>query len=108
MPKIGNCKSLGRPADHNILRFQPETSIIFIKRIRHDILKQCHGHYMEMKEFNYMLVNDILRNSSQKIRCPKGCFFYGFGWSKDAQTPCWLRLWSDTNIFLLVIIMVEH
>ena len=38
----------------------------FIK-IRHDILIQCHGNYMEMKKFNYMLEIDILRNSSQFI-----------------------------------------
>ena len=30
----------------------------FIK-IRHDIIKQCHGNYEEMKKFNYKL--DILR-----------------------------------------------
>ena len=38
----------------------------FIK-IRHDILIQCHGNYMEIKEFNYMLEIDILRNSSQNL-----------------------------------------
>ena len=36
----------------------------FIK-IRHDILIQCHGNYMGMEKFNYMLEIDILRNSSQ-------------------------------------------
>ena len=30
--------------------------------IRHDIIIQCHGSYMEMKKFNYMLEIDILRN----------------------------------------------
>ena len=37
----------------------------FIK-IRHDIIKQCHGNYKEMKTFNDMLGIDILRNSSHK------------------------------------------
>ena len=38
----------------------------FIK-IRHDILIQCHGNYMEIRKFNYMLEIEILRNSSQNI-----------------------------------------
>ena len=38
----------------------------FIK-IRHEILIQCHGNYMEMKKLNYMLGIDILRNSSHKF-----------------------------------------
>ena len=29
---------------------------------------------MEMDTFKYMLEIDILRNSSQKIGCPDGCF----------------------------------
>ena len=37
----------------------------FIK-IRHDILIQCHGNCMEMKNVNYMQEIDILRDSSQK------------------------------------------
>ena len=37
----------------------------FIK-IRHDIIKQCHGTYKEMKKFNYKLEIKILRNSTQK------------------------------------------
>ena len=31
----------------------------FIK-IRHDIIKQCHGNYKEMKTFNYKLEIEIL------------------------------------------------
>ena len=46
----------------------------FIK-IRQNILKQCHGNYMEMKKFNYMLEIDILKKSLSKIfGCPEGCF----------------------------------
>ena len=36
----------------------------FIK-IRHDIIKQCHGNYKEMKRFNYKLEIEIFRNSTQ-------------------------------------------
>ena len=37
----------------------------FIK-IRHDIIKQCHGYYKEMKKFNYKLEIEIFRNSTLK------------------------------------------
>ena len=37
----------------------------FIK-IRHDIIKLCHGKYKEMKKFNYKLEIEIFRNSTQK------------------------------------------
>ena len=32
-----------------------------------NILIQCHGNYIMMKKFNYMLKIDVLRNPSQKI-----------------------------------------
>ena len=35
-------------------------------KIGHDIIKQCHGEYKEMKKFNHKLEIDIFRNSSQK------------------------------------------
>ena len=35
----------------------------FIK-IRHDIIKQCHGNCKEMKKFNYKLEIEIFRNST--------------------------------------------
>ena len=37
----------------------------FIK-IRQDIIKQYHGNYKEMKNFNYKLEIEIFRNSTQK------------------------------------------
>ena len=37
----------------------------FIK-IRHDIIKQCHGDYKEMKKFNYKLEIEIFRNYPQR------------------------------------------
>ena len=36
----------------------------FIK-IRHDIIKQCHGNYKEMKKLNYKLEIVIFRNSTE-------------------------------------------
>ena len=46
----------------------------FIK-IRHDINKQCHGNYMEMKEFNYKLEIEIFRNSTlKKLDVLRGSF----------------------------------
>ena len=52
--------------DHNILIISTINMHKSIK-IRHDILIQCHGNYMEIKEFNYILEIDILRNSSQRF-----------------------------------------
>ena len=62
----------------------------FIK-IRHDIIKQCHGNYKEMRKFNYKLQIEIFRNSTQKNGCPERFFFEGLGVQKGTQTPCWLR-----------------
>ena len=57
----------------------------FIK-IRHDIIKQCHGNYKEMGKFNYKLEIEILRNSTQKMGVLRGSF-QKFGcpkWHPDA------------------------
>ena len=68
MPKIGNCKILGRPNFQGEPQYTQISTINMYEfiQIRHDILIQCHGNYMEMKNVNYMLEIDILRNSSQK------------------------------------------
>ena len=50
----------------------------FIK-IRHDIIKQCHGNYKEMKEFNYKLRIEIFRNSTLKNLGVLRGSFKGFG-----------------------------
>ena len=50
--------------DHNIL-ISTINMYKFI-RIRHDIIKQCHGNYKAMKKFNYMLEIGIFRNPTQK------------------------------------------
>ena len=60
--------------------------------IRHNILIQCHGNYIMIKKYNYMLEIHllkiphiknlgILRGASKGFVCPN-----------DAQMPCWLRL----------------
>ena len=35
-------------------------------KIRHDIIKQCHGNYKEMKKLYFKLEIEIFRNSTQK------------------------------------------
>ena len=47
---------------------------------------------MEMKKLNFMLLIDILRNSSQKNWVSWGVLFKGLGVQKDTQMPCWLIL----------------
>ena len=68
MPKIGSCKIFGRP---NLLGGSQYTHISIINihkfiKIRHDIIKQCHGNYKEMKKFNYELEIEVFRNSTLK------------------------------------------
>ena len=53
----------------------------FIK-IRHDIIKQCHGNYKEMKKFNYKLEIEIFRNSTLKDLGVLRGSFEGFGCPK--------------------------
>ena len=37
-------------------------------KIRHDIVKQCHGNHKEMKKFNYKLEIEIFRNNLGVLR----------------------------------------
>ena len=53
----------------------------FIK-LRHDIIKQCHGNYKEMKKLNYKLEIEIFRNSTQNILVVLRGSFQGFGCPK--------------------------
>ena len=54
-----------------------------IIKIRHDIIKQCHGNYKEMKKFNYKLEIEVFRNSTLKnLGVLRGSFFQGFGCPK--------------------------
>ena len=66
----------------------------FIK-MRHYIIKQCHGNYKEMNKFNYKLEIKIFRNSTQKILGVLGVLFTGLGVQKSTQMPCWLRPWCS-------------
>ena len=62
----------------------------------HDIIKQCHGNYKEMKKFNYKLEIGIFRNYTQKYLGSWGVLFKGLGVQKGTQTPCWLRPWTTS------------
>ena len=58
----------------------------FIK-IRHDIIKQCHGNNKEMKKFEI----EVFRNSTQKkIGCPEGFFFRVWVSKKAPRRPAGL------------------
>ena len=98
--KIDNCKILGRPilqgrfrnwvtkisihqtVGRPIFQGKPQNTLsstinmYLLFGIRHNTLTQshCHGNYIEVKIFNYMLKIDILRNSSQDFfwGCPTG------------------------------------
>ena len=75
----------------------------FIK-IRYDLLIyiQCHGNYIEMKKFNYMLEIDILINSSPKFLGVLRGAFQGFGCPKRhpdallAKTMHWFLYYIHT------------
>ena len=68
MSKIGNCKIFGRPNFQGESQRTPITTINMNKfiKIRHDIIKQCHGNYKEMKKFIYKLEIETFRNSRLK------------------------------------------
>ena len=53
----------------------------FIK-IRHDIIKQCHGNYKEIKKFNNKLEIEIFRNSILKHLGVLRFLFKGLGVQK--------------------------
>ena len=72
----------------------------FIK-IRHDIIKQCHGNYKEMKNFNYKLEIEIFRNSTQNNLGVLKVFFQGFGCPKrhpDALLAKTMALGADAIV----------
>ena len=58
-------------------------------KIRHDIIKQCHGNYKEMRKFNYKLEIEIFRNSTLKdlgVR-PEGFFLRVWVSKKAPRRP---------------------
>ena len=69
MPKISSCNIFGRPnfeGGSQYTHFSTINMYTFIK-LRHDIIKQCHGNYKEMKKFDYKLEIEIFRNTTQNI-----------------------------------------
>ena len=62
------CKICGRPNFAGGSQYTHISTINMYKfiKIRHDIIKQCHGNYKEMKEFNNKLEIEIFRNSTLK------------------------------------------
>ena len=57
-------------------------------QIRHDIIKQCHGNYKEMKKFNYKLEIEIFRNSTLKrFGCPDRFFLRVWVSKKAPRRP---------------------
>ena len=80
----------------------------FIK-IRHDILIQCHGNYMEMKIFNlYAWDWHLKKFLTKKNWVSWGVLSKGLGVQKDTQTPCWLRLCfqhclKSINLYLMIL-----
>ena len=67
MPKICSCKIFGRPNFEGGSQYAHISTINMYKfiKIGHDIIKQCHGNYKEMKIFNYKLEIGIFRNYTQ-------------------------------------------
>ena len=64
---------------------------IFIK-IRHDIIKQCHRIFKEIKKFNYNLEIEISRNSTQKkFGCPERFFLRVWVSKKAPRRPAGIR-----------------
>ena len=66
--KLAVVKFLGRPYFEGGSQCTHISTINMYKfiKIRHDIMKQCHGYYKEMKKFNHKLEIEIFRNSTQK------------------------------------------
>ena len=72
--------------DNNVLRFQQ--NMYKIIKIRHDILIQCHGNYMEMRKLNYMLeIKKFKKFFTKVFGCPKGCFLRVWVSKKTLRRP---------------------
>ena len=62
------------------------------------------GIMLRWKIFNYMLGIDILRNYFPKYLGVLRGDIGGIGCPKDAQTPRWLRLLSNTTILVINVV----
>ena len=92
MPKIGSCKIFGRPNFKGGSQYTHISTINMYKfiKIRHDIIKQCHGSYKEMKNFNYKLEIEIFWNSTLKnlgVLTPEGFFLRVWVSKKAPRRP---------------------
>ena len=56
-------------------------------KIRHDIIKQGHGNYKEMKKFNYKLEIEFKKFHTKKFGCPKGFFLRVWVSKKAPRRP---------------------
>ena len=70
----------------------------FIK-IRHTIIKQCHGNYKEMKKYNYKI--EIFRNSTQILLGVLRGSFQWFGCPKRHQEALLAKTMADHVLVML-------
>ena len=115
MPKIGKCKIFGRPNFYGGSKYTHISTINMYRfiKIRHDIIRQCHGNYKEMKKFNYKLEFDIFRNSTlKKLGVQRGSLGLGQGLSRNASSVsfghakhCFLTVWTPKILCLNLLKM---
>ena len=88
VPKIDNSKLLGRSIFLVWTQYIEITTIgmHLLIEIRHWVLTQWHGNYIEMNNSNCMPKIDILRNYSLKFMGVLRGDFWGFWCPKDTQT----------------------
>ena len=60
------------------------------------------GIILKWRNFKHMLEIDILRNNFPTNMVTLRGDFWGFGCPKEAQTPCWLRLWIGHFQIILI------
>ena len=111
MSKIDNCKMLGHPLFQGKQQHTEVTTINIYSliKIRHNIIIQYHGDYIEVEKIQLYACNWHFKKILPKIYL--GVLrsdFWGFGYSEDAQTPCWLRIWPHVFHYLLQVIIDDH
>ena len=71
----------------------------FIK-LRHDIIKQCHGNYKEMKKFNYKLEIEVFRNSTQHFLGVLRGSFQGFRYPKKHPDALRAKTMTYVDVYM--------
>ena len=68
MSKIDNCESFGHSIFQGRSQYTQITTInmYLLIKTNHNILKQYHWNYIEVRKISYMLEIDIFRNSPQR------------------------------------------